>query len=55
MDANFRAIGVCLKNGVPFDVAHALLPHELLAYFVLFGQLEGGEWDWDSLTWVRRD
>lgn len=41
--------------GVPFDVAHCLEQHELLAYLILHGQLEGGEFDWPSMSWIKRD
>jgi hypothetical protein len=40
-----------VKNGVPFDVAFALYPEEALAYAVVFGEFEGGSWNWESLSW----
>jgi hypothetical protein len=45
-----------IKNGVPFDVAHALEDWELIAYTVVFGQFENGnkEWDWDSMSFIDR-
>jgi hypothetical protein len=45
-----------VKNGVPFDVAHALEPAELLAHGIVFAQYENGgrQWDWDSMTFVER-
>lgn len=42
-----------MKNGVPFDVAHAMEPHELLAYGIGFGILEGGKFDWERLRWLK--
>jgi hypothetical protein len=35
---------------MPFDVAHALPPSELLAYAVAFAQFENGgkEYNWDT-------
>lgn len=44
-----------MKNGVPFDVAFALEEHELIAYGVIFGEIDGGEWSWDTLTWKSKD
>ncbi len=43
-----------VKNGVPFDVAFALDPDEMLAYTVIFGEFEGGNFDWDELRWRER-
>jgi hypothetical protein len=47
----------CIKNGVPFDVAHALYDWELLAYVVTFGSLESHDhvFDWNSLAWVKKN
>jgi hypothetical protein len=36
-------------------VAFDLYDHEALGYAVIFGELEGGEFDWNSLGWVRKD
>jgi hypothetical protein len=45
-----------VKNGVPFDVAHALTSWELVTYAVTFGELENGsqEWNWDSMTFNEK-
>lgn len=40
-----------IKNGVAEDVAWGLSPSERLARIVVFGQLDGGEFDWPKLTW----
>ena len=49
-----RTSAYLVRNGVPFDVAFALYEHEKLAYGVIFGELEGGEYDWNSLRWVEK-
>jgi hypothetical protein len=45
-----------IKNGVPFDVAHSLEEGELLAYWIVFGQLQNGnqEWDWGRMDFIER-
>ena len=45
-----------IKNGVPFDVAHALPDFELLAYAIVFAQFENGgqEWDWDRMQFIGK-
>lgn len=44
-----------VKNGVPFDVAHALEIWELAAYAVTFATIEtGNEWDWEGMRPVRK-
>lgn len=43
-----------MKYGVPWDVAHSLDDEPRLAYVIYYGQLEGGEWDWDAMTWRER-
>jgi hypothetical protein len=40
---------------VPFDVAFSLPPEERMAYVVIFGTLDGQEFDWPSLRWTRGD
>lgn len=44
-----------VKNGVPFDVAFSLDEAERLGWSIIFGQFEGGEWDWNSRSWRRKD
>ena len=45
----------CIKNGVPFDVAHALYDHELLAYTINFSKQENGNqtWDWEEMKFIE--
>jgi hypothetical protein len=45
-----------MKNGVPFDVAHAMEDWELLAYAISFAKLDNGnrEWDWDKMSFLER-
>lgn len=44
-----------VKNGVPFDVAHALEDWELKAYCIVFAQFENGkEYDWETDSFIDR-
>ena len=43
-----------MKQGIPFDVAHSLDPLTRRAYCVFYGQLEGGEWDFEQMQWKER-
>ncbi len=43
-----------VKNGVPWHIAESLPPEERIAYAVVMGTFEGGNFDWDTLTWDRR-
>lgn len=45
-----------IKNGVPFDVAHAMPDWQLLAYVISFGQFENGNqtWDWDNMRFIEK-
>ena len=43
-----------VSKGVPFDVAFSL-PDDLSAAFnIIFGELEGGKWDFDLGDWVKK-
>jgi hypothetical protein len=42
------------RNGVPFDVAFSLEPDDRLAFVVALGRLDGGEFDFSTLTWKER-
>jgi hypothetical protein len=43
----------CIKNGIPFDVAHALPMDELLSYTVLFSSFENGkQFDWNKRKFI---
>lgn len=45
-----------VKNGVPYDVAHCLEVHELMAWSITFAQFENGnkEWDWDKQAFIEK-
>jgi hypothetical protein len=40
-----------VKNGVPYDVAFQMDHAERMAHCVVFGELEGNEYDWTALRW----
>ncbi|MDA8230743.1 MAG: hypothetical protein M0006_05340 [Magnetospirillum sp.] len=54
MDAGLTGALYLVKNGVPFDVALSLSPADVLAFSIIFGQMDGGEWDWGRMTWRER-
>lgn len=39
---------------MPFDVAFSLAPEDRLAWVIALGQLDGGEFDYPSMTWKDR-
>jgi hypothetical protein len=39
---------------VPFDVAFSLPPDDRLAWVVVFGTLDGGEFDWAAPRWEQK-
>jgi hypothetical protein len=43
-----------LKNGVPYEVAIQLDEDELIAYCVVFGQMEGQIWNWSLMQFEER-
>lgn len=42
-----------MKNGVPWDVAAAMSDEESLAASIAFFEMEGGKWNWRTMTPVR--
>jgi hypothetical protein len=44
-----------VKNGVPYDVAFTLQPESVAAYGIIFGEMEGQRFDWNSFSWVPTD
>ena len=42
-----------IKRGVPWEVAINLPPHESLAFCVIFGEQEGGKFNWSALKWEQ--
>jgi hypothetical protein len=44
-----------VKQGVPFDVAFALYPEEAMGWSVIFGEIDGGTFDWGNMSWVREN
>lgn len=44
-----------VKNGVrDIEYAFAMDRDERLAWLIVFGQLDGAEWDWNVMTWRPR-
>jgi hypothetical protein len=44
-----------VKNGVPWDVAFALEPDERMGMVIIIGRMDGGDFDWNSGSWVKRN
>jgi hypothetical protein len=43
-----------LRYGVPFDVAFSLPNDMRVAMLIVFGENEGGKFDWAALRWQPR-
>lgn len=43
-----------VKNGIPFDVAFSLDSTERLAWVVIFGQLNGLSYNWETGDWDKQ-
>lgn len=44
-----------IAHGVPWSVAWQLEDYEAIAMTVAIGEAEGGSFDWESMTWEKRD
>lgn len=40
-----------VHKGIPYQQAMALDASERLACIVIFGELDGGSWNWDRMEW----
>jgi len=49
-------IAWCIRNGIPFDVAHCLEEGELLAYTIAFAKFENGgqSWNWSTMRFIEK-
>jgi hypothetical protein len=43
-----------VKNGVPFERAEALEMTDMLAWTIIFGEFDGGEFDFRHMQWQKR-
>jgi hypothetical protein len=43
------------KNGFTLEEIGHLTEAEILAFSVAFGEIEGGEWDWQSMCWREKE
>lgn len=44
-----------MKFGVPYDVAWSLPASERMAYIVVFGELDGGEFCFTRWRWIEKN
>lgn len=42
------------RNGVPEHRAFSMDRDERLAWVIVLGMLDGGQWDWDEMSWKRQ-
>jgi hypothetical protein len=43
---------VLLAAGVPWSVVWKLEDHERLAFLVIAGEINGGEFSWEHMDWI---
>ncbi len=53
-DPELRNCLYLVKNGVPFDVAFSLKPHEATAWVIIFGEIDGSFFDWNAMQWKKQ-
>ncbi|PHK92921.1 hypothetical protein CR162_21360 [Pseudoroseomonas rhizosphaerae] len=53
-DMNLRMCLHLVKNGVPWDVAFSLDEIEVRAFVMIFGFLDGHDWDWEASCWKKK-
>lgn len=53
MHGDFRESLVLVKNGVPFDVAFSMSRKMRRAAIIVLGEIDGGRWNWDSMSWIE--
>ncbi len=44
-----------VSRGVPYEVAMRMSLQRRLAFNVIFGELDGRDFDWRALRWVSRE
>jgi hypothetical protein len=42
-----------VSKGVPYSQAMGMSPTKRLAMCIVFGEQEGGTWDWDEMRWRK--
>jgi hypothetical protein len=42
-----------VSKGVPYAVAMNMDEGELLGHHIIFGEVEGGTWDWSRMEWEK--
>lgn len=43
-----------VKHGIPFDVAFSLTNDTRVAWNIICGEIDGGEFDWSALEFKKR-
>jgi len=44
-----------IKNGIhDWDLVHAMTDAEQIAWCVMFSQFQGGEFNWETMSWIHR-
>jgi hypothetical protein len=42
-----------VKNGIPFDVAFSLDDVTRAAWCIVYSEMEGNQFNWDTMTWEK--
>lgn len=54
-DDNYnRNVLALIKHGVPFEIAFNLEWPEIIGWLVIFGEMEGQKFDWNSMKWIEQ-
>lgn len=53
-DSHRRITAKLLRCGVPFDVAESWPDEEREAYFIIFCEQDGAQFDWQRMEWIKR-
>lgn len=46
-----REAAALIKHGVPWDVAMAMKRSSRWAFLVMFGELNGDQFNWEAMAW----
>lgn len=50
-DERFRDRLWLVQRGVPYDLARDMTPEEVFSHVIVFGEMEGGKFDWEKMRW----
>jgi len=53
-DPDFAEPIVLVKSGVAEERAFSMRREERLAWIIVLGRIEGGDWDWERMIWREK-